>query len=98
MPQQLSKRVSVALEADGGTAICGFSTRARIARASTMLARSVAQLRRHGRTELSSIVISIEGTAEQFLSFQQAERGLARMHNDIPIRPASKPPHPNATH
>ena len=76
-----SKRVSVAIEADGGNAICGFCTHAPIARASSMFARSVARLRKNGTHAVSSIVISVDGAAEEFSSFQQAERGLARLHH-----------------
>ncbi len=98
MTHQDSKRVSVAIEADDGAAICGFCLNAPMARASSMFARSVARLRRGGTTSVSSIVISVEGTSEQFSSFQQAERGLARLHYEAVVRPAPQPSQVNSTH
>ncbi|MCR9163765.1 MAG: hypothetical protein ACE37F_16410 [Nannocystaceae bacterium] len=97
MSQDRNKRVSIAIESDDGAALCGFHTNAPLAHATSLFARSIARLRRRGTARVTSIVVSVEGRSEQFLSFQQAERGLARMHRDTPFRPTAKPPQPNST-
>ena len=91
MTREERVRVAVAVRTDAG-AVSGFSMRAGVEPALGMLARSMSQLGRERTGTISSIVISVGSTSEEFVSPMNARMGLARMYSDARPSPARRLP------